>query len=218
MILNKELYTVSEVARIVGVSSDAVRLWINNGKINPENIVTLPSGHKRISRKGLSQILKLRNLPDKKLTIIYARESSSHQKDSLQRQIDILIEWANKNGISVDKVITDIASGMNFNRKGLHEIIDLAEKHLIDKLIISYKDRLARFGFEFFQWLLNKHGCEIIIVNEIDEKPDSRKEIIDDFVSIIHYFAMKLYGARSYKKSRLEKCIDESIQNDTISD
>ena len=127
----------------------------------------------------------------------------------MQRQVDSLIAWANSNGYRVDEVITDIASGMNFNRPGLHKLIKLAEKGELRYLIIAYKDRLARFGFEFIQWLLNKHGCEIIIVNQLEDKPNTQSEIIEDFVAIVHYFAMKLYGARSYKQKAksIERCV-----------
>jgi predicted site-specific integrase-resolvase len=215
MNLIKELYKTSEVAELLKVSPDTIRLWVNNQTLPSEYVKRLPSGRIRITRAGVLYLLKMKGYDTPKKTFIYARESSSHQKQSLERQIEYLTEWANANGYSVDEIVTDIASGMNFNRKGLQYIIEQAEKGILGTLIISYKDRLARFGFEFIQWLLNKHGCDIVIVNNIDDKPNSTQEIIEDMISIIHYFSMKLYGARHYKQKskKIEECINEAIQD-----
>jgi len=81
----------------------------------------------------------------------------------------------------------------------------------LDRIIIAYRDRLVRFGFDFFHWLFTKHGADIIVVNNLEEQPNSRSEIIDDFVAIIHYFAMKLYGARTYKRkvSQMQNIVQE---------
>ena len=213
MKLTQEFFTPREVAEMIGVSPDTIRIWINNGTIPSEYVIRLRTGRIKITRQGVMNLLAQKGIDVEKKTVIYARESSHHQKDSLKKQVDALIDWANHNGYRVDEVITDLASGMNFNRPGLHKLIEMAEKGELKHVIIAYKDRLARFGFEFIQWLLNKHGCEIIIVNHLEDKPNSQSEIVEDMIAIIHYFAMKLYGARSYK--RKAKSIEECILNET---
>jgi len=212
MELTKELYRPSEVAKLVQVSPDTIRYWIYEGKIPSEHVITLPSGHRRIRKTGVVELLQQKGIDTNKYTVVYARESSNHQKESLTRQVAQLIEWANTNGLKVDKVITDIASGMNFSRKGLREIVELAESGRLDKLIITHKDRLTRFGFDFFSWFFTKHGANLIVVNQLEEKPDSRQEIVDDFVAIIHYFTMRIYGSRHYKSraKKLKEILDVS--------
>jgi len=218
MKLTKELYTPSEVAKIFRVSPDTIRVWIKDGVFAPDEVVTTPGGHRRIKRDAILRLLNERNVPVKRLTIVYAREeSSSHQKENLQRQVETLIEWANRQGYKVDEVITDIASGMNFNRRGLKRLIELAEQGLVDTVIIAYKDRLARFAYDLIAWLLERNGAKIVVMNDIEDKPNSLQEIIDDFVAIIHYFAMKIYGARSYQKriKKLKSCLLEETENET---
>ena len=216
MDLSKELYTTGEVANILRVSPDAIRAWIHEGKISPDDVVVLPSGHRRIKRSAVLKLLDKRGIDINKYVVVYARESSSHQKGSLNKQVQQLIEWANSNGLKVDKVITDIASSMNFKRKGLQELINLAESGNLAKVIIAYKDRLTRFGFDFFEWFFGKHGVEIVVVNSFaEDKPDSRQEIIDDFVAIIHYFTMRIYGSRHYKskEKQLKELLDVGKEN-----
>lgn len=219
MKLTKALYTPSEVAKIFRVSPDTIRVWIKEGVFGPDEIVTTPGGHRRVKREAIFRLLNERNVPVKKFTVIYARESSSHQKESLQRQVDMLIEWANKQGYSVDEIITDIASGMNFNRRGLKRLIDLAEQGILDTVIIAYKDRLARFGYDLIAYILEKNQAKIVVVNSVEDKPNSLQEIVDDFVSIIHYFAMRIYGARSYHKrlKKLKSYLLEEDRNETPS-
>jgi len=217
MNLTKDIYTITEVARLIGVSPDTIRLWIHNHKIPAEYVIQLPSRHRRLTRQGVMHLLQLKGIDIHKLSVVYARVSTSHQKDSLQNQVDSLVQWANSNGISVDDVITDIASGMNFSRPGLRKLIELSEQAKLDRIIIAYRDRLVRFGFDFFHWLFTKHGTDIIVVNNLEEQPNSRSEIIDDFVAIIHYFAMKLYGARTYKRkvSQMQNIIQETQHETT---
>lgn len=68
----------------------------------------------------------------------------------------------------------------------------------IDKIYITYKDRFIRFGYDWFENLCEKHGTEIIVLNNIDTSPD--KELVEDLISIIHVFSCRLYGLRKYKK------------------
>ena len=200
MKLTKELYRISEVAKIFNVSGDTVRNWIRNGILMPQDYNTTGGGHYRIKRDAILRLLNEHDKNIKRINVVYARESSSHQKESLNRQIESLVSWANSNGYKVEKIITDIASGMNFTRKGLRELISLSEQGIVDTVFISYKDRLARFGYELIQWLLEKNGAKIVVVNNIESPPNKLQEIIDDFVAIIHYFSMRIYGSRLYKQ------------------
>ena len=114
-----------------------------------------------------------------------------------------------KQGISIDKCISEFGSGLNFKRKGFLELLNLAINGRIDRLIVYYKDRLCRFGFEMFEELSKKYNFKIIVVDNTETKSRD-KEFADDIIAIIHFFSMRLYGSRNYKKNL--KDAEESIQ------
>ncbi|MBQ8997598.1 MAG: IS607 family transposase, partial [Clostridium sp.] len=95
-------------------------------------------------------------------------------------------------------VLKDIGSGLNYNKKGLIELIRLIETNQIDRLIINYKDRLLRFGSEIIFEMCKWHNVEVVIVSE-DESKTYEEELVDDVLSIITVFSAKLYGSRSHK-------------------
>ena len=127
--------------------------------------------------------------------IIYARVSNHSQKDDLQNQIKFLKEYANAKGYIVSEIITDIGSGLNYQRKGFNSILYSDKKQ---KILISYKDRFVRFGFDWFDKFLKSKGSEIEIVNNEDLSP--QKEMVQDLISIIDIFSCHIYGLRKYKK------------------
>ena len=127
--------------------------------------------------------------------IIYARVSNHNQKDDLQNQIKFLRDYANAKGYIVSEVITDIESGLNYQRKGFNSILYSDKKQ---KILISYKDRFVRFGFDWFDKFLKSKGSEIEIVNNEDLSP--QKEMVQDLISIIDIFSCHIYGLRKYKK------------------
>jgi len=122
-------------------------------------------------------------------------------------------------GIQIDKIIKEYGSALNYNRKGLKELINLAINSQINKLIIYYKDRLVRFGFEFFEELSKINEFEIIIVDNSETEKTKEQEFAEDLISIIHHFSMKLYGSRSYKQKikqaedNIKQIKDEIIKN-----
>ena len=99
------------------------------------------------------------------------------------------------NGIICDDVYSDIASGMNENRKAFNKLIDDVIKGEIQTIYISFKDRLTRFGFNYFVNIFKKYDCEIKILNSTKED-DFQNELLEDIISIIHHFSMKLYSNR----------------------
>ena len=117
------------------------------------------------------------------------------KKDDLKNQIKFLKEYANAKGYIVSEVITDIGSGLNYQRKGFNSILYSDKKQ---KILISYKDRFVRFGFDWFDKFLKSKGSAIEIVNNEDLSP--QKEMVQDLISIIDIFSCHIYGLRKYKK------------------
>ena len=140
---------------------------------------------------------------DNRKVCIYARVSTTKQSKDLADQIEYLKKYLVSNGLNPELVFSDIASGMNENRSGLNEMIDQIIKGKISKVVISHKDRLTRFGFDYFEHLFEKFNVTIEVVNLEDEK-SFQDEITEDLISIIHHFSMKLYGKRRNKCKELE--------------
>lgn len=147
------------------------------------------------------------------MNIIYCRVSNTKQQSDLKRQETILREYCVSNGIIPDKVISDIASGMNENRKGLQELINLVKDGKVKTVYISYKDRLTRFGFDYFVYLFNLFGTEIKVVNLTSEE-DFQQELTQDFISILHHFSMKLYSNRKKELKKLKSDMESEIQQE----
>lgn len=141
---------------------------------------------------------------------IYARVSTMKQKNDLENQIKFLREYSVKNGNNPKYIFSDIASGMNENRKSLNELISEIIKGNISKVIISHKDRLTRFGYGYLENLFNRFGTEIEIVNLEDEK-SFQDELTEDLIAIIHHFSMKFYGKRKNDCKKIEDMIKENV-------
>ena len=129
-----------------------------------------------------------------KLNLCYVRVSTNGQKNDLEHQKKYMIKkYPNY------EIIEDIGSGINFNRKGLRKIIKLGIEGKINKLIVVYKDRLTRFGFELIEDLIKEYSNgEIIIENEKDEKVP-KDELVDDVLQILNVYTAKMNGLRKYK-------------------
>lgn len=128
---------------------------------------------------------------DNKRCIIYARVSDSQSKDNLERQAERLKEYAVANGYQIVYIIKEIGSGVNDKRRKLQSTL---KRDDYDILLVEHKDRLTRFGFNYLQTLLDRIGIKVEVVNNVD---DNKKDLINDFISIIYSFSARMYGLRS---------------------
>ncbi|PIV63733.1 MAG: resolvase [bacterium (Candidatus Ratteibacteria) CG_4_9_14_3_um_filter_41_21] len=182
---------LSTYAKKLGLTYKTVwRLW-KEGKLDAYQ---LPTGTV-IVREEIKD-----KLPNK--ICIYTRVSSSENKDNLKRQAERLKEYAIARGYQIYKIVEEVGSGVNDNRKKLSQI--LKDKDY-NKLIVEHKDRLTRFGFNYISILFNQLGKEIEVVNETD---NSKQDLMQDFISIITSFCARLYGLRRSKR-KTEKIIKE---------
>ena len=134
--------------------------------------------------------------------IIYARVSSPDQKADLERQIQHLTQYCAARDYRVIDVISDIASGFKTSRRGLLKLFDHVVNRRVDVVVVTYKDRLTRFGFEYLEYFFKQYGVRIEVVYGEGPK-DAYQELIEDLLAIVTSFAGKLYGMRSYRKKRL---------------
>ena len=130
----------------------------------------------------------------KKLNVSYVRVSSSGQKDDMARQ-ETMVKANYPNNI----IIRDIGSGVNMNRKGFRKIIDLAIEGKIETLVVAYKDRLTRFGFDLIDDLIKKYSNGKIIIINKKENIEPKEELVNDVLQIMNVFVAKMNGLRKYK-------------------
>lgn len=130
------------------------------------------------------------------LVCVYARVSTYQRKDCLKGQVDRCVRYANAQGIIIDKVYKEIASGMNDKRPKLLKMLESKPSCIL----VEHKDKLTRFGFNYLEVLLKQLGCTIIVLNRDEE---DEKDLIKDLVSIITSFCCRLYGLRrGYNKAK----------------
>lgn len=181
--------TPKDASKILGVHWQTLRNWDANGTI--ETIRT-PGGKRMYNVKKYLEINN-KNIELEKKKICYCRVSTLGQKSDLKHQIDLM-----QKKYPTYEIIHDIARGLNFNRPGLNKIIKMAINKEIDEVVIMYKDRLARFGYELIENIIkDTSNGKITILNQNDESPED--ELTKDLVSIINVFSAKLNGMRKYK-------------------
>jgi predicted site-specific integrase-resolvase len=143
---------------------------------------------------------------------IYARVSSNAQKDDLERQVEALKLWTAKNFPQAEYVVvTDIASGLNEERRGLKRLIEMARRREVNAIVVAHEDRLTRFGFEYLKTLFNVLGVELLVAFE-EESKDYGQELVEDFVGIVTSFAARIYGKRSRKYKEVVSFIEELVK------
>lgn len=184
------LINIGKVSEMLGVCITTIRRWEKLNKI--KSIRTL-GNHRRYKLSEIKNLIENK----KRINIIYSRVSSLGQKNDLKYQTEYLKKYCNENNIKEFDVIEDIGSGINFKKKGLNKLIHLIINNDIDKIIISNKDRLLRFGTELIVNIANKFNTELIIVDNKTE--DFNSNLVYDVLEIITVFSAKLYGKRSHK-------------------
>ena len=193
------------MSKTLGVSAQTLRNWDKNGKLKPHHTST--NGYRYYSKEQLNTLLNIKPNTERKV-IGYCRVSSNKQKDDLERQIENTRLYLTAKGKPFE-IITDIGSGINYKKKGLKQLIKLIISNEVEKVVVLYKDRLLRFGFELVEYIANLYNCEIEIVD--NTKKSEQQELVEDLVQIITVFSCKLQGKRANKT---KKIVEELIGGD----
>ena len=194
-------YSIGQFAKAIGKTTKTLRNWDKNGKLKPVRVED--TGYRYYSQEQLNHFLglKLEKQINKKI-IGYCRVSSHKQKDDLERQIENVKTYMYAKGYQFE-IITDIGSGINYNKKGLNQIIDMVTNSEVEKIVVLYKDRLIRFGYELIENLCNKFGTIIEIIDNTEKT--EQQELVEDLVQIITVFSCKLQGKRANKARKVVK-------------
>ena len=198
--------SIGKLAQELGVSKDTLRRWEKVGKISSERTAR---GHRRYDlHKFLGKFPQ--KIFSKKQTIVYARVSSHDQKEDLKRQVQLLSSFCAIHGWSFE-VIQDLGSGLNYAKKGLKKLIKSICLGNIERLVLTHKDRLLRFGAELVFSLCEHFGVEVVLINQ-SEDSTFEDDLVNDVLEIITVFSARLYGARSRKNKKLIETLQEAVQ------
>jgi len=165
------------------VSKETLRIRAVSGEIE---FITTPGGHHRYKIIPLD----VNKLIRKK--IIYARVSSSKQKNNLENQIKFIKQQYPKY-----TVIKDIGSGFNFERKGFISILEQVMSGSIEEIIIAHNDRFTRIGFDFLLFICKHFNTKLTVLSDKEDK-GHREEFTEEFISVITFYTSKFYGMRKY--------------------
>lgn len=202
----------SEARNYFHINATTLKKWKDEGRIKFK---------KFSSKKFLYDIdsFETEDSSKQRKNVIYARVSNTKQFNDLQTQIEILKHYCLSKGIDISDVYKDIASGMNENRKEFNLLIDDVIKGNVKTVYITFKDRLTRFGFEYFKNLFGKFGTEIVVIDFNEESSSLfQTELTNDLISIIHHFSMKLYSNRRKKFKQIESILENDKKSENNPD
>ncbi len=186
-------YKVGEAAEILDVSVATLQRWDREGKLKAERSAT---NRRYYTQEQLNEYLGAAS-NDGRISVIYARVSSAWTSDDLAKQENFLLDYCNANGITVSENMSDIGSGLNFNRPEWNQLLQKVEDREVNKIYVTHKDRFVRLAFDWFASFCKRHGSEIVVINNPATSPS--QELVDDLVSIINLFSSRLPGLRRYK-------------------
>jgi len=200
----EQLITISEAAKQLGLTKKTLQDWDNDGKLVA---LRTAGGHRRYRQSDITELQGLESEeenPDR--VCVYCRVSSQDQKQKgdLDRQKARLLEYCVEKKYEVEEILVDVCSGMKAKRPKLKQLFKLVSERKINRVVIEYKDRLARFMFEIFEEFFNSHGVEIECVEQVFPK-SFENELVSDMLSLLSSFSSKIYGKRSAENRRKKK-------------
>ena len=194
-------YSSKSVTKILGVTAQTLRNWDREGKLKPSYIKS--NGYRYYSEDSILSYTQERKTKKDLNVIGYARVSSKKQIDDLERQVNNLKIYLDNKYKSYD-IITDIGSGINYTKKGLLSLIDKINKKEVDVIVVLYKDRLLRFGFELIEYFAKVNNVKIEVLDKTNKTQD--EELVEDLIQIITAFSCKIQGKG---KSKTKEILDD---------
>jgi putative resolvase len=189
------IYSPKEFGKLIGRTTNTLQKWDREGKLKAHRS---PTTNRRYYTHD--QYLAYRGLvaQEQGLTIAYTRVSGVAQKPDLANQIKALETYCKSQSIRVDEWLSDIGSGLNYKRKQFNRLMELIELGQVRRLVIAHRDRLVRFGYEYFEAFCARHHTEVVVINGENLSPE--QELVRDLIAIVTVFSARLHGLRSYKQ------------------
>ena len=185
--INKNYYTTGEVADLFQVSTKTIQKWDNKGILNFERS---PTNRRVLPKETLIEYLKSKNMfyEDESLSkrdVIYARVSTYRQQkqDDLDKQVNYIL--SNRDDLKNVLILKELGSGLNSKRKKLLKLIDMILNDEVNRIFITYKERLTRFGFEYVESICNHHNVKIVIMQSEQDNKSVEQELEEYIKSLL---------------------------------
>lgn len=182
-------------AKMVGRTVLTLQRWDKAGKLIAHRTST---GRRYYTHEQYLEVMNRPALETTKQVVAYCRVSSSSQKKDLASQRAAVEQFCMASGREIGEVLDDVGSGLNYTRKNFLRLMERVESNQVSEIVIAHKDRLVRFGYEWFEHFCRSHDCAIVVMNAQTLSPE--KELTQDLLSILHVFSSRLYGLRKYKR------------------
>jgi putative resolvase len=193
----KNIYSPREFGALIGRAVITLQKWDRSGQLKS---FRTPNNRRYYTHAQYLEFIGQKSVIKK--IISYCRVSSAGQKKDLISQKNAVEQFCIAAGKVVAERFEDVGSGLNYKRKHFLLMMEMVERGEISEIVIAHKDRLVRFGFEWFEKFCVDHGCAIVVMNAESLSPET--EMTKDLLSIIHCFSSRLYGLRKYKKKIVE--------------
>src|SRR5690606_32046057 len=121
-------------------------------------------------------------------------------EENLERQVGRVLEHCYTNKWDVE-LYKDIGSGLNENRREFKKLLKRVADNDVARVVVEYKDRIARYGFETFVALCKNFGVEVLVLKDKEEQT-FEEEMLDDIISLVTSYSARIYGKRGGKKKK----------------
>ena len=197
--------STGKAAQLLGVTVKTLQRWEREGRLVPAG--RTESNRRKYTESQLRTYLgQVQALKVPSRIVAYCRVSSSAQRPDLANQRAILEQFTVARGLANVEFIEEVGGGLNFSRKRFCALMDAIGRDEVAILVLAHRDRLTRFGFEWFEHYAATHGCELLVLNQEHLSPE--QEMVQDLMTIVHCFSSRLYGLRNYRK-QLNKALED---------
>lgn len=190
----KELVPLSKASKILGVTTKTIRNWDEAGKIK---VVRTSGNHRRVPIEEIERIAG-REQANRTKTLVYCRCSTQKQQENLERQVGRALEHCSRMNWNAE-LYKDIGSGLNENRRDFKRLLKRLRDKDVARVVVEYKDRIARYGFETFRHYCESHGVEVVVLND-SVKKEFEEEMTEDIISLVASYSARMYGRRGGRK------------------
>lgn len=191
-----------EVLSLLRITRPTLCKYVKENKIK---VTKLENGQYDYDENSVYAFL---NKDMERKTVLYCRVSTQKQKKDLVNQEELLKQYCFSNGLKIHNIYSDIASGIDFEKRtNFFKMLDEIIAGRVENVVVTYKDRLSRIGFNLFVYLFKKYNCKITVVSEVGSTKLDSEEIFEEIVSLLHCYSMKLYSKRRVNK--LKKVLTE---------
>ena len=201
--------STGKAAKMLGVTVKTLQRWEREGRLIP--VGRTDSNRRLYTISQIKSFIGIRqsNHQAPSRLIAYCRVSSAAQKPDLINQRRVLEEFIVARGLANVEFVEEIGGGLNFKRKKFLALMEEIGRREIKILILAHRDRLTRFGFEWFEHYAKIQGCEVLVLNQ--ERLSPEQEMVQDLMTIVHCFSSRLYGLRNYRK-KLDEALKQEVK------